>query len=113
MSRAKASVDVTYWPQAIAAGVELRERCIVQQIVIEAGRATALLYRGPNGRDYRQPAGRVVVAGNGIGSGSANSDIAGQAAAASANNIVANAATNGGLQDGLNGNIVGRWGIER
>ena len=67
VSRAKASVDVTYWPQAIAAGVELRDRCIVQQIVIEAGRATALLYRGPDGRDYRQPAGRIVVAGNGIG----------------------------------------------
>jgi choline dehydrogenase-like flavoprotein len=67
VSRAKASVDVTYWPRAIAAGVELRERCIVQQIVIEAGRATALIYRGPDGRDYRQPAGRIVVAGNGIG----------------------------------------------
>ena len=47
VSRAKASTDVTYWPRAIAAGVELRHRAIVQQVVIEAGRATALLYREP------------------------------------------------------------------
>ncbi len=66
-SRAKASVDVTYWPRAIARGVELRSHCTVQQIEIEAGRARAVAYRGPDGRDYMQPAGRVVVAGNGIG----------------------------------------------
>ena len=34
---------------------------------VEAGRATGLLYRGADGRDYRQPAGCVVIAGNGIG----------------------------------------------
>jgi choline dehydrogenase-like flavoprotein len=66
-SRAKASVDVTHWPGAVAAGVELRSACIVQQVVIEAGRARALGYRGPDGRDYLQPAGRIVIAGNGIG----------------------------------------------
>ena len=66
-SRAKASVDQTYWPKAIAAGVELRPHCIVQQVVIEAGRACALAYRGSDGRDYLQPASLIVIAGNGIG----------------------------------------------
>jgi choline dehydrogenase-like flavoprotein len=67
VNRAKASVDVTYWPHAIARGVELRPHCIVQQVVIEAGRATGVVYRDPEGRDVTQPAAAVVVAGNGIG----------------------------------------------
>jgi choline dehydrogenase-like flavoprotein len=66
-SRAKASADTTYWPKALAAGVELRTGAVVQQVVIEGGRATALLYRGADGRDYRQPAGCIAIAGNGIG----------------------------------------------
>ena len=64
---AKASTDVTYWPKAIAAGVELRPSCIAQRIVIEGGRATGVIYRDADGREMRQPAGHVVVAGNGIG----------------------------------------------
>ena len=64
---AKASVDATYWPKAIAAGVALRPHAIVQQVVIEAGRARALAYRGADGRDYLQPASMIVIAGNGIG----------------------------------------------
>ena len=67
VSGAKASVDLTYWPRALAAGVELRTGAIVQQVIVEAGRATGLLYRGADGRDYRQPAACVVIAGNGIG----------------------------------------------
>jgi len=67
VNRAKASVDVTYWPRAIANGVELRPHCIVQQVVIEAGRATAVVYRDAEGREVTQPAAAVVVAGNGIG----------------------------------------------
>jgi choline dehydrogenase-like flavoprotein len=65
--RAKASVDVTYWPRAIATGVELRPHCVVQQVVIEAGRATGVVYRDAEGREVTQPAAAVVVAGNGIG----------------------------------------------
>jgi choline dehydrogenase-like flavoprotein len=65
--RAKASTDVTYWPKAIAAGVELRPNCIAQRIVIEGGRATGVIYRDADGCEVRQPAGHVVVAGNGIG----------------------------------------------
>ncbi len=67
VNRAKASVDVTYWPKAIANGVELRPHCVVQQVVIEAGRATAVVYRDAEGREVTQPASAVVVAGNGVG----------------------------------------------
>ena len=67
VNRAKASVDVTYWPRAIANGVELRPRCIVQQVVIEGGHATGVVYRDAEGREVTQPAAAVVVAGNGIG----------------------------------------------
>jgi len=47
--------------------VELRPYCIVQQVVIEAGRATGVIYRDAEGREVTQPAAAVVVAGNGIG----------------------------------------------
>jgi choline dehydrogenase-like flavoprotein len=67
VTRAKASTDVTYWPKAIAAGVELRANCIVQRIDIEGGRAIGVVYRDADGREVRQPARHVVVAGNGIG----------------------------------------------
>jgi len=64
---AKASVDVTYWPQAIARGVELRPHCIAQQVVIEGGRATGVIYRDADSREVTQPAAAIAVAGNGIG----------------------------------------------
>jgi choline dehydrogenase-like flavoprotein len=64
---AKSSTDLTYWPRAIAAGVALRTRCVVQEIVIEGGRATGVRYHDAACRDCRQPASAVVVAGNGIG----------------------------------------------
>ncbi len=67
INRAKSSTDVTYWPKAIAASVDLRSGCIAQAVVIEAGRATGVSYRDLDGREHWQPAGHVVVAGNGIG----------------------------------------------
>jgi len=67
ISRAKASVDATYWPKAIARGVKLATGAIVQQVTIEAGRATGVVYRDADGREQVQPASIVVVAGNGIG----------------------------------------------
>ena len=67
VNSAKASVDVTYWPRAIASGVELRPHCIVQQIVIEGGRATGVVYRDADGREVTPARRHVVVAGNGIG----------------------------------------------
>ena len=36
VNSAKASTDLTYWPKAIAAGVELRPNCIAQRIVSRA-----------------------------------------------------------------------------
>ena len=65
--RAKASTDVTYWPKAIASGVELRSNCVAQRLVIEGGRATGVIYRDAAGQELRQPAEHVVVAGTGIG----------------------------------------------
>ncbi|HEX3064486.1 MAG TPA: GMC family oxidoreductase N-terminal domain-containing protein, partial [Dongiaceae bacterium] len=67
VNRAKSSTDATYWPKAIAAGVDLRSNCIVQQVAIEAGRATGVVYRDAQGSEHWQPAAYVVVAGNGIG----------------------------------------------
>lgn len=67
INRAKSSTDVTYWPKAIAAGVDLRPGCIVQAVVIEAGKARGVSYCTADGRDHWQPADHVVVAGNGIG----------------------------------------------
>jgi choline dehydrogenase-like flavoprotein len=64
---AKSSTDLTHLPHAIASGVSLRTRCVVQEIVIEAGVATGIRYRDGDGRDCVQPASTVVVAGNGIG----------------------------------------------
>src|SRR5262249_3773286 len=67
VNRAKSSTDATYWPKAIAAGVELRPNCVVQQVNVEAGQATGVTYRDVQGREHWQPASFVVVAGNGIG----------------------------------------------
>ena len=67
INRAKASVDATYWPKAIAGGVRLATGSVVQQVTIEAGRATGVTYRDADGHDQVQPASTVVVAGNGIG----------------------------------------------
>ncbi len=64
---AKSSTDLTYWPRAIAAGVELRTHSIAQRVDIAAGRATGVLYRAADGSEVFQPAAAVVVAGNGIG----------------------------------------------
>jgi choline dehydrogenase-like flavoprotein len=64
---AKSSTDLTYWPRAIASGVSLRTRCVVQEIVIEGSVATGIRYRDGDGRDCVQPASTIVVAGNGIG----------------------------------------------
>jgi choline dehydrogenase-like flavoprotein len=51
----------------MAKGVTLRTDAVVQQVVIEAGRATGVSYRDGEGRERFQPAACVVVAGNGIG----------------------------------------------
>jgi len=65
---AKASTDITYWPHAIRAGVELRPRCRVREITVnEHGMASGVIYYDPDGVERFQPAEMVILACNGIG----------------------------------------------
>ena len=65
---AKASTDITYWPLAIRAGVELRTRCRVREITTdEHGMAAGAIYYDADGREQFQPAEVVILACNGIG----------------------------------------------
>ncbi len=65
---AKASTDITYWPQAIRAGVELRTGCRVREITTNAqGMATGAIYYDADGIEQFQPAEMVILACNGIG----------------------------------------------
>ncbi len=65
---AKASTDITYWPHAIRAGVELRTRCRVREIATnEHGMASGVVYYDPDGVERFQAAEVVILACNGIG----------------------------------------------
>lgn len=65
---AKASTDITYWPLAIRAGVELRTRCRVREIVTnDAGMATGVIYYDAEGVEHFQAAEVVIMACNGVG----------------------------------------------
>ena len=65
---AKASTDITYWPLAIRAGVELRTRCRVREITTdEHGMAAGAIYYDAEGSEHFQPAEVVIVACNGVG----------------------------------------------
>ncbi len=65
---AKGSADVTYWPHAIRAGVELRTRCRVREITVgDDGMATGAIYYDEDGVEHAIGAHVVVVACNGIG----------------------------------------------
>jgi choline dehydrogenase-like flavoprotein len=65
---AKASTDITYWPHAIRAGVELRTRCRVREITVnEHGMASGVVYYDANGVEQFQPAEVVIMACNGVG----------------------------------------------
>ncbi len=65
---AKASSDVTYWPHAIRAGVELRTRCRVREITVnDEGMASGVIYFDEHGQERFQAAEVVVIACNGVG----------------------------------------------
>ena len=65
---AKASTDITYWPHAIRAGVELRTNCRVSRIATGPdGLATGAYYFDADGAEQFQPAEVVIVAANGVG----------------------------------------------
>ncbi len=65
---AKASTDITYWPEALRAGVELRTHCRVREITLnEHGMAKGVVYYDENGVEQFQAAEVVIVAANGVG----------------------------------------------
>jgi len=64
----KSSTDITYWPEAIRAGVELRTRCRVREITVDdAGMADGVIYYDADGNEQCQKAEVVVLACNGVG----------------------------------------------
>jgi choline dehydrogenase-like flavoprotein len=65
---AKGSVDVTYWPAAVRAGVEVRTNCRVREVTSnEEGFATGAIYYDSEGVEHFQPAEVVIMACNGVG----------------------------------------------
>ena len=65
---AKGSTDITYWPQAIRNGVELRTNCRVREITVnDQGMATGVIYYDRENREQALKAHVVVLAGNGVG----------------------------------------------
>lgn len=64
---ARASADVTYWPDALAAGVDLRTQCAVLRVTSEPGRVTGVDYIDAQGDCVHQPAAEVILAANGMG----------------------------------------------
>jgi choline dehydrogenase-like flavoprotein len=65
---AKGSTDVTYWPLAERAGVELRTHCRVREITVGPdGLADGVIYYDEKGNECRQRAEIVIVACNGVG----------------------------------------------
>ncbi len=65
---AKASTDLTYWPAALRAGIELRTRCRVREVTLGPdGLADGVIYHDADGREQRQKAEIVVLACNGVG----------------------------------------------
>ena len=64
----KSSTDITYWPEAIRAGVELRTRCRVREITLgKNGLAEGVIYYNEDGEECHQKAEVVVMACNGVG----------------------------------------------
>ena len=65
---AKASTDITYWPHAMRAGVEVRTRCRVREIAVnDDGMASGVWYYDGDGEEHFQAAEVVVLACNGVG----------------------------------------------
>ncbi|MDA0791951.1 MAG: GMC family oxidoreductase [Proteobacteria bacterium] len=65
---AKASTDITYWPHAIRAGVELRTRCRVREITVnDQGMASGAMYYDAEGNEREIKAEVVILACNGVG----------------------------------------------
>ncbi len=66
--KARSSADVTYWPQALAAGVRLITRATAFEVETDAqGRATGVAYFDRDGVVRRHKAAVVALAANGVG----------------------------------------------
>jgi choline dehydrogenase-like flavoprotein len=65
---AKASTDLTHWPQALEAGAKLVTGARVKEITVDSkGLATGAVYVDRDGVERRQRASVVIVAANGVG----------------------------------------------
>lgn len=65
---AKSTVDITYWPEALRHGVELRTHCRVREISVNnRGMADGVIYYDADGVECKQRAEVVVLACNGVG----------------------------------------------
>lgn len=65
---AKATVDITHWPDAIEAGARLITGARVREITMNAGGlADGVVYVDRGGETHRQQAGIVICCANGIG----------------------------------------------
>lgn len=65
---AKASTDITYWPEAVRRGVRVQTRCRVREITVGANdMANGVVYYDGDGVERHQAAHVVVLACNGIG----------------------------------------------
>lgn len=65
---AKASTDITYWPEATRKGVRIRPNCRVREITVrDDGMADGVLYYDEEGQLQEQKAEIVIMACNGIG----------------------------------------------
>lgn len=66
--RAKGTFDLTHWPDALEAGVELRTRCRVRRILVGAdGRIVGAEYVDRDGNEAVQTADVTIMAANGVG----------------------------------------------
>ena len=64
----KSSTDITYWPEAIRRGVELRTRHRVREITLgDDGLANGVVYFDAEGNERFQRAHVVILAANGVG----------------------------------------------
>lgn len=65
---AKASTDLTHWPQALEAGAQLVTGARVREITVdENGLANGATYIDREGKEHHQKAAIVIMAANGVG----------------------------------------------
>ncbi len=66
--QAKASTDLTHWPEAIANGAKLITGARVREITVNAaGLASGAIWIDREGREHHQKAEKVIVCANGVG----------------------------------------------